>query len=255
MRNIWFFGDSTTYGHGLRPGFEYYDNFSERITNRWAEIVSNYFNGNEINFATCGASNQDIQYRLITNLYKIKNDDVVIIQSTYPTRISVYNKYKTYTPVHVAFNDEFEDPGFSQEQIYSLKSYSKNFLIDNIDLIDKRDELFFAGIFNELTQRGIDVIFWQHEVMNQKIRKFFDWKTIQDETKNLINDYHLGWESQQKFSDFIINQYEMGNKFIYPNPRFHVDMTSVDFVNTEIINELKTLYKSVGVENLYKDYE
>jgi len=254
MRNIWFFGDSTTYGHGLRPGFEYYDEYPNNRTTRWTQNLCEYFIGNEINFATCGASNDDIKYRIITNLYKIKKEDIVVIQSTYPTRISVHNKYKTYTPVHVAFNDDFKDPGFTDEQLSSLKSYSKNFLIDNIDLIDIRDELFYMGIYNELVKQNIDVIFWQHEIMNEKIRNFFEWTTIQDETNNTVNDYHIGWDSQLKFSNFIINQYEANNKFIYPNPRFHVDMNSLTFNYKNPKTELENLYKFIGTENLYKDY-
>lgn len=255
MRNVWFFGDSTTYGHGLRPGFEYYDNYPLNRKKRWTELLSNHFNGNLINFATCGASNDDIKYRLITNLYKIEENDVVVIQSTYPTRISVYNKYKTYTPVHVAFNDDFKDPGFTDEQLKSLQLFSKYFLIDNIDDIDQRDSLFFISIVNELNKRNIDVIFWQHELMNVKIRNHFGWTTIEDETYGDISDYHLGWESQSKFFNFIINQYNSNNKIIYPNPRFHVDMKSLEFVDTTYINKILNLYEYVGDSDLYKDYK
>lgn len=31
MKNIWFFGDSTTYGHRLKTGLEYWDYSSENI--------------------------------------------------------------------------------------------------------------------------------------------------------------------------------------------------------------------------------
>lgn len=228
MRNIWFFGDSTTYGHGLRPGFDYYEDYPNSRGIRWTQYLSKYFNGKEVNKASCGASNMDIQYELITNLSNIKSNDVVIIQSTYPTRISVHNKYGDLKPIHIALNDEIIE-GFTKEQVSSFKLFSKNFLIDYFQNYDDRDTSIFLSLKRELELRDVTVIFWYHEVMNTNILKKFGWKTIKEESTNRVNDFHLGWEAQKKFFEFIKGEYESGNSTIYPNPEFYTDIEKLSF--------------------------
>jgi hypothetical protein len=255
MRKIWFFGDSSTFCHGLRPGFEYWEKFPNLRNKTWVEYICDYFGGEEINFGFCGASNEDIKFRIITNLYKIDVNDIVIMQSTHPTRINVFDKYGDFRPVHIAFNNETSDD-FSKEELKSLKDYSKNFLVDNVDRFERRDSVIFLSLKNELEKRNVKTIFWNHQIMNQEVRNYFGWKNILDESGGVIDDnYHLGWESQQSFAQLLISNYEAGNTSIIPTPDMYEDVSNIQFNNRSEYDTLESLYEDVRHINKTKHYD
>lgn len=256
MRNIWFFGDSTTYGHGLRPGFEYWDYSSEYRGQRWTKLFADNFNGNAINHGVCGASNEDIKLRVVSQMHKINKGDMVVLQPTFPTRINIYTIDGEYKPIHVAFGeDSFLEGRITDDQMESLKSFTKHFLVDNVEKFEQRDILHFIGLKKELESKGVDVLLWHHEVMNQSILKKMGWKTISEESNGDIDDLHLGWEAQILFSEFLINQYNKGNTFVCPNPEFYVDMDKLHFKEKSNEKTFETLYKFVGRKGHITDYE
>ena len=65
--NIWFFGDSNTYGHGLRYGFDYYDKNSDLRKPHFTKLLT-HFKCNPVNFGSCGTSNEEIKFRLINQI-------------------------------------------------------------------------------------------------------------------------------------------------------------------------------------------
>lgn len=254
-KNIWFFGDSTTYGHGLRYGFDYYDNNPKKRSPHWTKLISKYFDANPINFASCGASNEDIKFRLITQMHHIKTGDVVILQPTYPTRINIFTNDGEYKPIHMAFGEDSMLEGrIDSEQMDALKDFTRSFLVDNTYRFEKRDTIYFESLKRELELRGVIVITWSHEVMNEDIRKKMEWYTIEEETDGEYPDYHIGFTAQEKFANFIIEQYESGNTFILPDPAFHGDMSKLRFDYHEPLKVMKKLFEHVGRRDNSKDY-
>lgn len=259
MKKVWFFGDSSTFCHGLRPGFEYYDRYPNNRSVLWTEYISNFFKGEEINFASCGASNEDIKFRLSTNLYKINNNDVVIIQSTHPSRINVFDNHGDFKSVHLMINNEsINKNDFSKQKIKNLQNYSKSFLIDNVDKFEIRDWIFFISLKRELELRGVTVIYWHHSLLYSEIREYFGWNSIKDETNGYIDDdYHLGWASQKKFYNFIINNFKNGNSEIVPslNINNHSDISKIHFQEKHANRLLDNLYQDIKNMNEIKHYD
>lgn len=254
-KNIWFFGDSTTYGHGLRYGFDYYDNNPKLRKPHWTKIMSDYFDANPVNYASCGASNEDIKFRLITQLHHISSGDVVIIQPTYPTRINVFTNDGEYKPIHMAFGEDHMLEGrLEKEQLSSLKDYTEHFLVDNTERFELRDMIYFESLKRELELRGVIVITWNHEVMNEDIRKHMKWLTISEESGRDFDDYHLGFQAQELFANFLIEEYEKGNTFIMPNPVFYHDITKVTFDYHEPLKVMRKIFEHVGRRDRSKDY-
>jgi hypothetical protein len=254
-KNIWFFGDSTTYCHGLRYGFDYYDDSPEIRKPLWTQILSKYFQAVAINYAVCGASNEDIKFRLITQLSNIKEGDVVIIQTTYPTRINIFTNDGEYKPIHMAFGEEFLLKGrVSDEQIETLNNYTRDFLVDNTDRYEYRDMIYFESLKRELELRGVTVIKWQHTLLDEKIRKHMGWLTIKEESDGEYTDEHLGFTAQEPFANLLIEEFEKDNTFVNPDPMFHSDISKLSFNFHEPLLIMKKLYEKVGRRDLCKEY-
>lgn len=254
-KNIWFFGDSMTYSHGLRYGFEYYDDNPEKRKPLWTQLLSKYFEAIPMNYAVCGASNEDIKFRLITQLSSIKEGDVVILQTTYPTRINIFTNDGEYKPIHMAFGEEFLLKGrVSDNQIETLNNYTRDFLVDNTDRYENRDMIYFESLKRELELRKVTVIKWEHTLLHEKIRKQKKWLTINEESGGKYSDEHLGFSAQEPFANLIIEQFEKGNTYINPNPLFHSDINNLSFDYHEKLKVMNKLYEKVGRRDLCKEY-
>lgn len=255
MRKVWIFGDSTSYGHGLRPGFEYFDNYESNRKTRWSELVSKYFKGECVNFARGGASNEDIRFRITYNLSNIKSEDVVIIQTTYPTRFDVFTNDGEYKTVHLAiseFND-FKDR-ISKDQSKILKSYLNNFIIDNEIAYENRDNIYFEALKKELDLRGITTILWSHDITSPGFLRLYNIPTISDETNGLIDDLHIGWKGQQVLSNIIISEFEKGNYTINPNINYRHNPTTLRFDYPLSIDGYNNVFEYTPDSELLQDY-
>lgn len=254
-KNIWFFGDSMTYSHGLRYGFEYYDDNPEKRKPLWTQLLSKYFEAIPINYAVCGASNEDIRFRIISQLSNIKNEDVVVVQTTYPSRINIFTNDGEYKPIHMAFGEEFLLKGrISEQQIETLNNYTRDFLIDNTERFEYRDLIYFESLKRELEIRGVTVIKWEHSILDKTIRDTMGWESINQESGGKYKDEHLGFSAQEPFAKFLISEYERGNTFINPNPIFHTDISKLTFDYHTPLSVMKRLYEKVGRRDLCKEY-
>jgi hypothetical protein len=254
MKKVWFFGDSTTYGHGLRPGFEFYEKFYHLKDKRWSEYISEYFNGTEINFGLCGGSNDDILFRLITNLKNIDNNDVVFIQWTHPARIGMFMEGE-FKPINISQLDDEDISYLRYEDNLLLKDYMHRFIIPNIDNIYKQVLLKLLSIKKELELRGVLCVLWSPALISETMRNIYEWDTIYKDSGGMVeDDYHLGFSSQQSFSQFLINQVEKGNTLIKEFDEFWQDNSKLGWDNNDIEIELNSLFKKSN-SNLHKDYD
>lgn len=246
---VWFFGDSTTFGHGLRSGFEYYDKFPENRSKIWVNLLSEYFGGEEVNYSFCGASNEDIKFRLASNLYKFNQNDAVVIQSTYSGRTNLFDNKNLFRPIHFAVENEtlnFED--FTSEQIKSFREFVKFNLIDHIEKYELRDLIYFLSIKRDLERRGIKTIFWHHSVLDKKFRDLQNWIDIEQESKGIVKDnFHLGFSSQLSFFNFIKDNYEKGLSSIIPSSPLGGYSNTADLLTnlTKLESIIDTLYRDM----------
>lgn len=249
MKTSWFFGDSSTFGHGLRSGFEYHDRFIQNKKPLWTELVSNHYNSKELNFGLCGASNEDIKFRITTNLYRIKKDDIVFIQYTHPSRINVFDSNNDYRSIHIAFN---YDTGLGNQKENHLRNYVSSFVIPSIEKYEIRDFILFLSLKKEIESKGATCILWSHELISETFRQKMKWESIYDESNGSVNDkYHLGFNSQKSFYNFLINEFDNGNTIIKLK-NINEGLLEPDEVDCSIID---TLYKDVRNETIHKHFD
>ena len=242
--NIWFFGDSVTFCHGLRPTFKFYENYPDIRGKRWTSIVTEYLNGNECNYSWPGLPNEGVLHRVINKLRHIEEGDTVFIQSVYPMRFVAYNREKelqTFRPAHLW--DYFENNGkLSSVEEKVLKEYAKEFIVPYQDEWETRYYEYYLGIQKELAKRGVKCIIWSH--------RLFRWDGITDrmaegkatihaESNGEIEDYHMGWHGNEIFGEFMIEQLEAGLDFIYPQSYINYD-------GSNLIRDFDTLYQDAS---------
>lgn len=229
---VWFFGDSVTFCHGLRPTFKFYENYPNIRGKRWTSIVTEYLDGIECNFSWPGLPNEGVLHRVVNKLYEIKEGDTVFIQSVYPMRFVAFNRDKeleTFRPAHLW--DHFENDGkLSSNEEKVLREYAKEFIVPYQDEWETRYYEYYKGIQRELEARDVNCIILSHrlfrwDALTDRMPK--DKRTISDESNGEIEDFHMGWEGNEVFGHFIIEQLQAGNKFIYPRSYINYDGTDL----------------------------
>jgi len=255
--NIWFFGDSNTYGHGLRYGFEYYDKNSDLRKPHFTKLLAMHFKCNPVNFASCGASNEEIKFRLINQMHKFNDNDVVFIQLTYAARTNVFTDDGDFESINTSFGEEERLKGrVSKKAINSLKSFQENFLNNNASKYESRDLITVFGIKKELERRNIKVIIVNNGVLNEHIKKHMEWPTIEEETNGKVDGYgNLGFTAQKPFADFIIKEWRKGNSFINPNPIFWEDINKTTFDYNKQVEGFSKMYEFMGRKDNSTDYK
>ena len=254
--NIWFFGDSNTYGHGLRYGFDYYDENPNLRKPHFTKLLSTHFGCNPVNLSVCGTSNDDIKFRLINYLHKFQEGDYVFIQLTFSSRTSIFTDDGEFKSVNVSFGEDSQIRGrVSNDSIDSLKKYQEHFLNNNTSKYQTRDLLMISSLKKELELRKIKVIVITNDVLNEHIKKYMGWPTIEEESDGKVDGYgNLGFTAQKPLADFIIKEYESGNTFINPDPIFWTDIEKTTFNYHNPIENTSNLYEFVGRKDISRDY-
>lgn len=226
--NIWFFGDSVTFCHGLRPTFKFYEDFPDIRGKRWTTVVTEYLEGIERNYSWPGLPNEGVLHRVVNKLNQVEEGDTVFIQTVYPMRFVAFNREKeleTFRPAHLW--DHFENSGkLSSTEEKVLRDYAKEFIVPYEDLWETRYYEYYLGIQRELESRGVKCIVWSHRLFRWDAisdRMPTDKRTINDESNGVIEDFHMGWEGNEVFGNFMIEQIEAGIKFIYPRSYINYD--------------------------------
>ena len=206
MKTLWTFGDSFTFGHGCRPDGPLPEYFHEYKSNDddiiWPEILSKKLECKLVNLGKCAASNDYIFDSIVENYLQIKEDDIVIVNKTFPHR--------------------FDVPNNLGNQLESISAENYNSV------------LFFTKFLNKSKEEAETMInfayyFSGHELYGKrqenrynfiksiiKCHKYYECKTtdiiqskfekITEHTKRRIIDGHLSFNGHKQFANFIYSK-------------------------------------------------
>jgi len=206
MNNIWFFGDSFTYGDGCLPGFEYYENYKSDDTRIWTTRVANEYNLLEKNLSERGCSTPMIINTLINNLSNIKKDDTVILSDSLPTRTLGVNSKRR--KVELVTTDIFETHhGLDNFFEYEIERESfLNYIINNILPYEAIWKQFYEkqilSLQTELLNRGVHFYFWSHSMWALRKDSFI---SISQDTNYKIEDGHFSWKGHSQMTKIVLD--------------------------------------------------
>lgn len=205
MKRCWFFGDSFTRGDMCYEGNAYY-NMTYRVgCKRWTEIVSDYLNMKEENWAWGGNSNLHILYDLIRNVNIFEKDEWVIVGDTRPNRLISFKE-------NGDIRNQINDPHFGYKKGDDIiLDYILKEIIPNEKYYQSYYETMFLEILKSLEKRGVNTLFWKHTDFWYPSSKL---ESIQQHTNYKIKDLHYSWNAHAKKAEIIISRINKDTKKI-----------------------------------------
>lgn len=233
-KTAWFFGDSFTYGHGLRDDDEYMKLHPNRKNKLWSEMLCDTFNWNCNNLGKQGGSSQYILMTIIENLHKFKENDIVFISDTLPVRTDTITILKNKPPMIAPFTNEMLKVSNNEDDIANtvailynnVLNYKRQHLVDYLHsfIIDYEDiwELYwidkFRNIQKHLANLNIECYLWSHKIWAGK-QDEYNYSTISDETNRIVDDGHWGWEGQRQMYEYMLSR--VNNKLYFNSNEFY----------------------------------
>lgn len=216
MGTLWTFGDSMTFGHGCNSNCVSdtkieYSKFKKDGDDIWVNHLSRLLNCEIRNLGKNGVSNDYIFDTILDNFDNIKQDDIVIINTTLYGRIevpigdSLCNVLSSYEGAKNIINNS-EDKN-ELEKIESVINFQYHF--SNHQFYKERHKNRFQFLKNRF-------------VNDKKIRFFFMWsledddglyrsfQTIKDHTNGNVDDTHFSFRGHLDFAHYILSM--MDNK-------------------------------------------
>lgn len=216
MSTLWTFGDSMTFGHGCNSNCVSdtkieYSKFKKDGDDIWVNHLSRLLNCEIRNLGKNGVSNDYIFDTILDNFDNIKQDDIVIINTTLYGRIevpigdSLCNVLSSYEGAKNIINNS-EDKN-ELEKIESVINFQYHF--SNHQFYKERHKNRFQFLKNRF-------------VNDKKIRFFFMWsledddglyrsfQTIKDHTNGNVDDTHFSFKGHLDFAHYIFST--MDNK-------------------------------------------
>lgn len=216
MSTLWTFGDSMTFGHGCNENCVSdtkidYLKYKKDGDDIWVNHLSRLLNCEIRNLGKNGVSNDYIFDTILDNFDNIKQDDIVVINTTLYGRMdvpigdSLCNVLSSYEGAkNIIKNSEDEN---ELEKIESVINFQYHF--SNHQFYKERHK----NRFNFLKNRFIN---------DKKIRFFFMWsledddglyrsfQTIKDHTNGNVDDTHFSFKGHLDFAHYIFST--MDNK-------------------------------------------
>lgn len=212
----WFFGDSFTYGHGCKPGYEYYDTYTENRGKLWTTIISELLNLTESNKGIPGNSNPYILSQIIENLSEFQKGDYVFITDTLPVRV-IYpsNRQQCIRPLTtdiLLYPDEHKNKPDCLSEFFD-KSTDRKIVVEYIaqsvlyreKLWHKYYEQQFKSIVKHLNSLNIDAFFWSYTSWKAPSK----YEYITKATGGRVIDGHWSWKGHKDFAKYIKNRIEI----------------------------------------------
>lgn len=198
MKNVcWFFGDSFTKGVGCHPGSEYYKSTYKEGYKIWTTIVSEHLNMEENNLGIGGNSNLRILQNIISNINSFKKGDWVIVGSTVPFRIPMFNE-----------EGKIINAAYSLEVRYTRgNEVTLDYLVEEVLPKQTFYSDYFVDMFNNLlfylNKQEINTHFWD-------CRDYWNPRnilgSITTDTNGKIKDGHYSWDAHKKHAEIILRK-------------------------------------------------
>lgn len=213
MNKAWFFGDSFTYGHGCKPGYEYYDKHPNDIGNIWTEIIAEELGLEEKNFGIPGNSNPNLIKQILENLVNFEQGDIVILSNTLPIRSVLYNhasnEIAPITSDLAVWPDKNPGGEHFLDRFYKDKTESIQFLdyLYSFKLpYEKHWTEYYLkqilGIQSFLVKFNVEAYFWAYETWVAPS----PYEIISNATKGKIIDGHWSWKGHKEFSNYLLER-------------------------------------------------
>lgn len=210
MKNtLWTFGDSMTFGHGCNDDcvsetkIEYLE-YKKDGDNIWTNHLGKLLNCKVNNFGKNGVSNDYIFDKIIDNFDNIRENDIVIINTTLYGRIdvpigdSLCNVLSSYEGAKKIIKDHINEE--EKEKIEAVINFQYHF--SNHQFYKERHKNRFEFLRNRfVNDKKISFFFmWSLEDDDGIYRSF---QTIKDHTNGKINDTHFSFKGHLDFAHYI----------------------------------------------------
>ena len=210
MKNtLWTFGDSMTFGHGCNDDcvsetkIEYLE-YKKDGDNIWTDHLGKLLNCKVNNFGKNGVSNDYIFDKIIDNFDNIRENDIVIINTTLYGRIdvpigdSLCNVLSSYEGAKKIIKDHINEE--EKEKIEAVINFQYHF--SNHQFYKERHKNRFEFLRNRfVNDKKISFFFmWSLEDDDGIYRSF---QTIKDHTNGKINDTHFSFKGHLDFAHYI----------------------------------------------------
>lgn len=210
MKNtLWTFGDSMTFGHGCNDDcvsetkIEYLE-YKKDADNIWTNHLGKLLNCKVNNFGKNGVSNDYIFDKIIDNFDNIRENDIVIINTTLYGRIdvpigdSLCNVLSSYEGAKKIIKDHINEE--EKEKIEAVINFQYHF--SNHQFYKERHKNRFEFLRNRfVNDKKISFFFMWSLEDDDGIYKSF--QTIKDHTNGKINDTHFSFKGHLDFAHYL----------------------------------------------------
>jgi len=209
MSTLWTFGDSFTFGHGCRPDGplpEYCKNYKKDGDDVWPNLLGNMLNTEIKNFGKCGASNDFIIDCIIDNWDNFKENDFVIIATTFHSRFDVPLKNKLSLSTNYWESVDLKNfVGDEREQMETIVNFQYYFA-DN-ELYKIRHLKRFNFLHKLLRKNKITTFGWDVPMLTESDR----FEKIIHATNGEMEDYHFSFKGNRDFADMVYDRIKNPN--------------------------------------------
>ena len=196
INSLYFFGDSFTEGHKLKD--------TDKI---WPKLIHLCFpEYGYINVGKGGASQLFIINQIITNLYRIKKDDIVFVLETDPIRTEVYSdKLDKVVPTTARMIANIEKYDFlPNEKKQSLVNYTYEHRYQSADKFAKFYSDIFLGFKHYFDSIGVTFNYLPYQE-----ERWSKYESYKDSSNGVIDDYHWNEKGNYEFAEHIQKEFKI----------------------------------------------
>jgi hypothetical protein len=195
-----------------------YQTYQDTVPPIYSEIISKEIGHRLMDLSVGGSSNYTIFHTFIKNIYRIKENDIVIFGWTQPIRFRVASKINNFFDVLIAVA-----PQMSHMTDISINVFNQIHVNRSEHSIYFDELCDYITVINKITSQN-KTLHWTWVEPSKSIdnyeKKYYEllvpfkkYKTIREETNNKIDDFHYGGVGH---SDLAIDLLEKLKNFNNP---------------------------------------